>query len=517
MKKYITNKLYISLLLIVTVFTQTACSDMFDQKPQGTVTDEDVKSSFETKIFGLYGKARGWNVSSGLPAIAVQSLRSEDAEKGSAIDDGVNDANFFDEFQYNTGGMIGGYWTGNFELIQEANSVIDDIAALSAEDKTERLVVNEAEAHFFRAYAFFNLVRAFGEVPLLNFKINEGEEGKSNIPKSPVADIYKQIDADLEVAVAGLPTSWEKKFIGRLTWGAAKSLQAKTYLMRNDWPKAYAAATEVTGSGLYDLKTPFDKIFRESGENSSESVLEFQCTAVASEGDINKYGSQYAQAQGIRGGGEWDLGWGWNTPTEILANAFEPGDPRKDETLLYFYKSQAEADAPGAKANKPYNEKPVAYSTVIAKYFNKKVYTDPAYRDKYASATRQGGWVNIRIIRYADVVLMAAEAANELGKTDEALDFLEQVRFRARGGDNTILPKVTTTDQVLLRNAIRHERRVELAMEYDRFYDLVRWGVAKQVLHAAGKTGYQDKHALLPIPQDAIDKSNGVLVQNPNY
>ena len=99
----------------------------------------------------------------------------------------------------------------------------------------------------------------------------------------------------------------------------------------------------------------------------------------------------------------------------------------------------------------------------------------------------------------------------------EAIDYLEQVRARARGTNTNILPKVTTTDQGELREAIRHERRVELGMEFDRFYDLVRWGIAKEVLHAAGKVNYQDKNALLPLPQTEIDKSKGVLVQNPDY
>ena len=112
---------------------------------------------------------------------------------------------------------------------------------------------------------------------------------------------------------------------------------------------------------------------------------------------------------------------------------------------------------------------------------------------------------------------MGAEAANEKGLPTEALDYLEQVRAHARGTLTDVLPKVTTTNQSELRDAIRHERRVELGLEFDRFYDLVRWGIAKEVLHAVGKTGYQDRHALLPIPQDEIDKSNGVLVQNPNY
>ena len=144
---------------------------------------------------------------------------------------------------------------------------------------------------------------------------------------------------------------------------------------------------------------------------------------------------------------------------------------------------------------------------------NKKAYTDPALRKEY---TNKGYWVNIRLIRYADVLLMGAESANEKGISGEAIDYLEQVRARARGTNTNILPKVTTTDQGELREAIRHERRVELGLEFDRFYDLVRWGIAKEVLQAAGKN-YQDKNALLPLPQTEIDKSKGVLVQNPDY
>ena len=139
---------------------------------------------------------------------------------------------------------------------------------------------------------------------------------------------------------------------------------------------------------------------------------------------------------------------------------------------------------------------------------------DPALRKEYSN---KGFWVNIRLIRYADVLLMGAESANEKGIPGEAIDYLEQVRARARGSNANILPKVTTTDQGELREAIRHERRVELGMEFDRFYDLVRWGIAKDVLHAAGKLNYQDKNALLPLPQTEIDKSKGVLVQNPDY
>lgn len=126
-------------------------------------------------------------------------------------------------------------------------------------------------------------------------------------------------------------------------------------------------------------------------------------------------------------------------------------------------------------------------------------------------------WMNVRLLRYADVVLLYAEAANETGNTPEALAKLELVRKRARGNNNGILPQITETDKDLLRDIIRHERRVEMGMEYDRFFDLVRWGIAGPVLQAAGKNFAVGKHELLPIPQAQIDISKGVLTQNPGY
>lgn len=508
------NLLYIRYITVLSiVFSVFSCTDLLDQKPQGKWIEEDAKGGgYESAVFNLYGEARGFEVTSGNSVLAVQSFRSEDAEKGSNASDGSEHEKMYDEFQYNaSNGLIEKYWSGHYGLIHQANLLISEIEA-NEPNPTEGTLINKAEACFFRAYAYFNLVRAFGEVPLIDFKVED--DAQANIPKSSVEDIYTLIDSDLTFAETNLPPYWESKYVGRLTWGAARALHARTYMMRNDWTRLYTASKEVVDSKLYNLDTPFNKIFREDGENSSESVFEIQCTSTQALPASSNIGSEFAVVQGVRGNGKWDLGWGWNTPTQLLADAFEPGDPRKDETLLYFYRSEAEAEQPAAKENAPWGEKPIAQSTVTSSYYNKKVYTNPSWREMYSL---KGFWVNIRIIRYSDVLLMAAEAANETGKTGEALNYLEEVRMRARGNNLTILPKVTTTDQEALRQAIRHERRVELAMEFDRFYDLVRWGIATQVLHAAGKTNYQSKHALLPIPLVEIDKSNGVLVQNPNY
>ena len=467
------RKIFYYIAFLAVSFALTSCEDMFDRKPLGQQTEDDLTGgTYETQVFNMYAKLRGFHLTSGNTALAIHGMRSEDAEKGSTLSDGAATGKMFDDFEYlASNGMIKSYWNENYSLIHKVNDLLDEMSQNPS--LTEGDLVNKGEALFVRAFCY----------------------------------------SDLTEAENSLPRTWEQLYVGRLTWGAARSLHARTYMMRNDWGNMKAAAEEVINSGLYNLKTPYEDIFREKGENCSESVFELQCTATESQPGSNDIGSQFASVQGVRGAGEWNLGWGQHTATQELADAFEEGDPRKDETLLYFIRNGKD-DPESIPANKPYGEKPVSNADVVAKYFNKKVYTDPAMRLKF---TKGGYWVNIRLIRYADVVLMASEAACELGDLSSARNYLEMVRARARGNNIGILPEVTTNNQNELREAIRHERRVELGMEFDRFYDLVRWGIAKEVLHAAGKTGYQDRHALLPIPQDEIDKSNGVLVQNPNY
>lgn len=495
----------------------TSCTGFLSREPLGTLTqgDFDEGGSFEGQVMGLYADLRSEGTS-GLQFVAIHSIRSDDADKGSTVSDGVDAEAMFDNFEYTaTHWLMQAYWTHHYQLIHHANSVIADIEQQGdLDDYTTR--VNMGEAKFMRAYAYFNLVRTFGEVPKVDFKIQVAED--ANIPKASVDDIYSLIDSDLAFAASTLPLTWDEQFKGRLTSGAAQTLQARTFVTRQMWQQAYAAAKAVISSGVYDLNTPYEMIFRESGELNSGSIFEIQAHYTKSD----NYGITYAGRQGVRGSGDWNLGWGWNTPSDDLAeHAFEENDPRKDATLLY-----------AGQRNEPYGEEvPAPTSELPRKYWNKKVYTDPAIRLEVNS--RFGEWVNVRLIRYADALLLAAEAANEIGgeeKTKEALDWLNQVRNRASGGDARLLPQRTTTDQAELRDFIRHERRVEFAMEHERFYDLVRWGIQDEkngltgnevydikTLHAVGKTHYERRHRLLPIPQQEIDKSNGILKQNPDY
>jgi len=207
--------------------------------------------------------------------------------------------------------------------------------------------------------------------------------------------------------------------------------------------------------------------------------------------------SQYSQVQGIAP----TYGWGFNVPTSTLANAFEAGDPRKNATILFAGGTSAEGDAI-----------PALGGGNVDTMYNYKSYVP--FSDAILNGT-PGAGQDVRVLRYSDVLLMNAEAANETGNTTLALASLEKVRARARAGNAAILPQVTTTDQATLRLAIWHERQVELAMESDRFFDVIRQGRGPALF---GNRGFKaGKNELQPLPTDEIVLSGGLLKQNPGY
>ncbi|MGV3763482.1 RagB/SusD family nutrient uptake outer membrane protein [Parapedobacter sp.] len=471
-------------------------TEWLDIKPKGRFTEQDLPDgSLESRVFAAYSGLRS-EATSGLPYAAVHNIRSDDAHLGSNSGDYAAAGPIYDEFNYPLSHWLtDGYWSGHYSLINLTNNVITALDSIA--DPTEATWVNVAEARFLRGWAYFNLVRTFGEVPIIDFRITD--QASAIRPKSTVAEIYQLIDSDIQEAVALLPDEWDG-YPGRATRGAALAVQTKTYMARRQYAQALASAQTIIGSGVYDLNTPYGEIFREEGENNSGSIFEIQALFDGTQ-DL---GVTWASRQGVRGSGDWNLGWGWNIPHQRLIDAFEAGDPRKDATVLF----SGEDDGFGN----------VLPSNLPRPQWNKKAYVSPAIRRELGN--NFGRWFNVRIIRYADILLLAAEAANEVGgdaNIDLALDYLEQVRGRARGGNNSILPPVTTRNQEELRQAIRHERQVELGMENERFFDLVRWEIDVETMHAAGHTGYQVRNRFFPIPQGEIDRSGGVLIQNPDY
>ncbi|MDY7394330.1 RagB/SusD family nutrient uptake outer membrane protein [Aureibaculum sp. 2210JD6-5] len=466
--------------------------DLLDKLPLGEVANNEELGvgGQEVAVFGIYSLLRTTNVGS-WNRHWFGSIRSDDAQKGSTSGDSAANGTAFNDFEYiATNGLSTGWWNAHYEVIFACNEVINNIAESGATD--EGSLINDAEARVIRALMYFELRRDYGEVPIITVTIDVPSDAFA--PKSSVADIDQFIKDDLEIAEQNLPLTWAS-FPGRATSGFAKSLLAKLYLYQKDWANAYSKCQEVIDSGVYMLDPSLINLFERGGNNGVESIFEIQQTVT--EGG-QQFNSIYYISQGVRGTGAWNLGWGFNTPTQNLVDAFEPGDARKANTIL-----ESGQDDGGFGSGTLPESPPLAQ-----KYWNKKAYTMDDIRSSLGVNSNR--WENIKIIRYADVLLMAAEAGNESGviSPSEVADLINMIRSRAG------LPNTSASSQSELRDAIKQERRVELALEEYRFYNLVRWGDATSVL---GSLGYEPKHALYPIPQEAIDNSGGVIVQNPDY
>ncbi|WP_226064978.1 RagB/SusD family nutrient uptake outer membrane protein [Kaistella polysaccharea] len=470
---------------------QSCGDDWLDLKPEGRpVGDEVTIGGFEAQAFGLYASLRDQSGISDFTYVWTHQIRADDNEKGSTASDAATDGNVFNNFAYSaSNGHIKNNWNGHYKIIYDANELIN--AAAATGDTSVGTGINVAEAKVIRAFCYFELRRDYGEVPI-NLKTIDVPKDEI-APKNKVAEVDAQIIKDLTEAKDVLPTQWASAYLGRATSGLANTLLAKLYLYQKDWSKSLQAAEVVINSNAYSLNASYDTEFTKDGNNSRESILEVQKTYDYP----TKYTNNFYESQGVRGSGEWDLGWGFNVPSTGLVAAYEEGDLRKKTTIL----TSGGPDIYNTPGLILPDSPPLAQ-----KYWNGKAYTRPSERQQYA--TGKNYWENIKIIRYADVLLIAAEAANELGQSANAAMYLNKVRNRAG------LPNTTAADMMSMREAIKQERRVEFGMEFERFYDLVRWGDATTVL---APFGYTDRNKYFPIPQDAIDKSQGVLIQNPNY
>ena len=490
--KIIKNIVLTGVLSVAAFSFQSCGDDWLDLKPEGRpVGEEVVVGGFEAKVFGLYGSLRTNGGVSDFSYVWTHCIRADDNEKGSTASDAATDGNVFNNFAYSaTNGNIGSNWNGHYKLIFDANALINEAGASG--DTSAGTAINIAEAKVLRAFAYFELRRDFGEIPINLKTITVPADEVA--PKSTVALVDAQIIKDLTEAKDILPIQWPSSYTGRANQGLANTLLAKLYLYQKDYAKSLQFANVVINSNVYQLNPSYDTEFSKDGNNSKESILEVQKlydTPI-------KYTNNFYESQGVRGSGAWDLGWGFNVPSAGLVAAYEAGDLRKKTTILT-------SGGPDIY-NSPGLTLPAFPAVVAQQYWNGKAYTRPAERVFYG--TNKNHWENIKFIRYADVLLIAAEAANELGQTATATGYLNKVRIRAG------LANTTASNQMDIRNAIKHERRVEFAIEFERFYDLVRWNDANVVL---APLGYTDRNKYFPIPQDAIDKSQGVLVQNPNY
>lgn len=486
------GRLGVPTLAVVVLLAATSCQDVLDREPKVDFTLENFFKTEEHAILAtnaVYNQLRNWEVHV-FSYMGMTDIISDDSDKGSIPADA-----FFlqelDDFTYSTGNIAPlSVWNGYYTGIFRANLAIANIPDIEMDAALkERLI---AENRFLRGYLYFNLVRWFGGVPL----ITEPFPADFIIPRATEDEVYTQIIADLEAAAESLPkrSGYAAADMGRATSGAAKGMLAKVYLTRKDFVKAAQLADEVITSGEYALYPRYDEIFTRAGENSRESLFEVQTTDFVEGGG----GSQYNEVQGVRG--TPNLGWGFNRPSDDLVAAYEPGDPRREATILYV--GEVLPDGSAIIEDNP---------AVVGERYNQKAWVPQPV------GGNGNGPGNIRILRFADVLLIGAEAHNENNNPTTALNYLNQVRARARGTSTTLLPNVNTTDKDLLRQRIWRERRVELALEQQRWFDLVRQGNAASIMQALGKSFQANKHELFPIPQQEVDLSAGALTQNPGW
>ena len=491
MKKY-WNYIALSVMLVM-----SGCSDFLDDNPQGQLTQEAFPTTESDALLATnaaYVSLRSWHYNSG--GFPILDIMSDDALKGSNPNDGLNTVGPYNNFTITpTQDGLDRWWSSLYEGVKRANVVIEKVPEITMPENLKQRYL--AEARFLRGLYYFDMVRAWGGVPIVTTTTPPLE-----VPRSSQADVYQLIEDDLMFAVQNLPArgSYTADNMGRASNGAAKALLAKVYLFQKDFINAEKYAIEVIQSGEYDLEPNFIDANGKNGQHGLESV--FEVGAMENESAL---GNQYANTQGVRG--TPNRGWGFNRPSLNLRNSFETDDSRLKGTIIDLGDviDGITIMGDGTTPDETYDDDG---NLIEVECYNRKVWIPGTSTDTQFGHNR-------RLIRFADVLLMAAESLNENNKPGEALTHLNRVRERARNGNSEIVPDIIETGKDALRDLIIKERRHELALEGHRFWDLVRTGKAVQVL---GSSGFiSGKHELMPIPQNEIDLSQGVLIQNPNW
>lgn len=462
----------------------------------------------------------------------IGDIASDDALKGGQnLADGPN-AYDIDNFKVNpNNGILLDYYRCKFMGIARCNLAIDQLPGMVgklAEDDPvteERLQCAIGEAHFMRAMYYFQLVRVFGRVPKIDFVVSD-----SGLWKQPCATTQEIYDFIIKDLLKAHDLLWEKSQYpdtdaGRATKGAAKAYLCKAYLYMKDYDNAYKWGKDWVDNeykkGEYALSSDYFKNFTLAGENDKESVFEIQYMEdpTSSYGGFGfSRGSFSMRLTRPRASQLGAVGWGWNHPTQELWDAYEAGDPRREQTIGVLAPEDQE------------NSEAVYLGNIY--YSRKTCWIEDGVFPELKHDSR--GPLNYKLMRASDALLLYAEAANESGKDMAGAKWaLEQVRSRARAQVNTpVLPEFPgyngyTDNAESLRQAIRHERRVELGMEAHRWFDIVRWGIAADVMNNYRKTTSAEvreqmaeflpgKCELFPLPAEEINL-NPLMTQNPGY
>lgn len=441
-----------------------------DSRDQIEFEDSGVAVTPEEIVTGVYGRFTGFSYA--FSYLGVTEMISDNSDKGSSPGDTGADKHLLDGLTHTTSSLsIREMWEEWYKSIGRATIAIDYTTNYPDYDESlkTRLI---GEAKFLRALHYFWLVRGFGDVPIQEVDL---------VARAPKSEVYDYIIKDLQDAIEALPikSAYASGDVGRATKGSAQGLLAKVFLYQENYQAAYDMTTAVMDSGQYGLHPNYAELWRVSTENGIESLFEIQARGVT----INHGVQQYSQTQGARGTSGW--GWGFNTPSENLLNAFNASgdDIRRDATIIFAGETLWDGRIVSPATENPrYSEK--AYSSL--------------------NAGAEDSNKNIRVLRYAEILLIRAEAATYIGQ--DAAGPLNVVRARVN-----LTPITNPTVQ-----QIWNERRLELAMEHDRWFDLNRTGQAAVAMAADGKPFEVGKHELFPIPNDQLIQTPE-MTQNPGW
>lgn len=491
--KNINVKIIVSLVLLIG-FSYSCGDDFVDVAPISDNSEDFFNSEqdYEDALVGAYDLLQSSYLNVMLGEIASDNTLAG----GESATDVIGIQEVDDMIHTPLNAQLRDIWSWMYAGVNRANYILE------FKDKTDfdGKDILIAEATFLRAYYYFELVKWFGDVPLaVDKRIQFGEQ--FSIDRTPKAEVYAQIEADLAFAAGILP--YTQSVQGRVTKGAAQALLGKAYLYQEKYDEASTVLEDLIQNGPYALVTDYNSIFEEAGENNIESVFEVQYFDGQGAGFDCLQCSEGNVAVGFSGvraysGPDFSSGFSFNVPTQEAVDAFEAGDLRKDVAILDIV---AWATSTGATYGEGYEH---------TGYFNRK------YIPRTRSTSAQGDRNltnpnNYRSIRYADVLLMAAEAFNRATSPNDtkAQAYLNMVRERAFGNANNNISASGTT----LYNNILDERRVELLGEGHRFFDLVRTGRAAQEID-----GFQsNKHEVFPIPAIELSLVGDRWLQNPGY
>jgi hypothetical protein len=475
------------LLFILSAIMVTGCEKALDFPVRDKITQENFYQNEDdavaavNAVYDVLGAVELYCSSLWL----IQDISSDDFDALATW----NDPNARDLDQYSiraTNNYLSGIWQASYLGISNANISLQRIPDIVMEEELQKRLL--AEARFLRGLYYFNLVRLFGDVPLI---LKPGSTINDYLVGQESADVvYSTIINDLSLASEDLPLSYTGSNKGRATKGAALGILSKVYLTMEQWDLAAETARQVMDlevDGVYGLYADYADNFKDKNKNGLEAVFQVQFFK----------GSQPENTRIVISGlpsiPPFTAGVGIILPTADLLASFDSGDYRYDVTFFteYFYIQT------------------YTFEPHVWKHWDRDTYK--------ASQTGQSG-ANFPVMRYAEILLIYAEALNEAnnGPTQEAYDAINRVRIRARNGDSGVLPDISGLSQTGFRDAVLNEKRCETVNEGQRWFDLARTGnLVEYVKRAKGdKANPTEFNYVFPIPQREIDINNK-LIQNP--